>query len=93
MIAIGVHDAIFCRAIDCADRDAVAAAETPYYRSAAALHVVVARAGHSLALDPSVGDTYQAIEDALTQLTPTCPTAAAGLPCPRGGGNPGERRP
>jgi oxygen-dependent protoporphyrinogen oxidase len=96
LLAIGVLDAIFCRATACSDPDAVAAVERPYYRSAAALSVVVAPAGHSLALDPSMGDTFQAIEDALTQLTPICPTAEPGMPdrqCPSGVSSRRGRRP
>jgi hypothetical protein len=73
VIAIGSYDAIFCHVPICSDRAAVAVLEQPYYPAAARFGVVVAPAGHSLALDPSAAYTFQQIEDALAQLTPAGP--------------------
>jgi pimeloyl-ACP methyl ester carboxylesterase len=68
VLVIGDQDAIFCGAtsvLDCSDAAAVERFERPFYRSAPGLRVVVAPAGHSLALDPSGANTFAQIAAAL----------------------------
>ncbi|WP_204005366.1 alpha/beta fold hydrolase [Virgisporangium aurantiacum] len=65
VIAVGDRDAIFCAQGNCSDAAAIERFERPFFRSAPSLRVIVAAAGHSLALDPSGPDTAARITAAL----------------------------
>lgn len=75
ILVIGSYDAIFCASFNCFDAAAVTAVERPYYRTAASLDVIVAPAGHNLALEPSAADTFRKINDAIRRPPYDCPTA------------------
>lgn len=69
LVLIGERDAIFCldpAVFDCSDRAAVEANELPYYQAATV--ATQPRSGHSLALHPTAGDSYQLIVDWMATL-------------------------